>query len=389
LYPVLTLTERATTRCRLSPTVVGYLLQRHRTCLTILPTNRRHHYQVTPAGRIGVLDAPGLRLVIQPKIPLRNVFYFLDPSAPLPPPSGREQPGAEVLDFLAGRLAEQMMERARAGLHCGYREREVQGTYLQGRLNVPAQLRDERAQRREQLHCHHDSYGADIPCNQAIRSAAQVLLSCPLLSEPGRGALRRALAGFAEVAEVRLDSTLVECAEASRPPPDYGPVLDTCRVLAESVVQGEAPAFLLDLERLFERYVTRGVGAAFAGKPSWNVLAQQPYPLGEGTAQAPGLVIRPDVTIERSGQAMLVLDVKWKRLPREAVVTEDVYQVTAYCTALGARRGVLIYPGRRERCWEYNLGEVRLAVRTLDVAGEPARCERSLRRLGRWLRRQA
>jgi 5-methylcytosine-specific restriction enzyme subunit McrC len=386
MHPTLILTERTTTRCRLAPAVVAHLLARHRTHLTILPTGRRHHYRITPLGRVGTIDAPGLRLVLRPKIPLRNVFYLLDPSAPLPDATGCEPEGAEVLGFLGGRLAEQMTARSRAGLQRGYSERRFQGTYLLGRPDVAAQMRDNR---REQLHSRYEEFGADVPCNQAALAAARALLDCPHLPDLVRPALLQAMAGFPGVTVVPLDLGLVEQAESARPAEDYRPLLETCRVLAESLVRGEAPAFLLDLERLFERHVTRGVVSAFGESGAWVVRPQQSYPLQEGNNEMPGLLMRPDLTVESDGRPVLVLDTKWKRLTRDALVTSDVYQVVAYGTALGAGRGVLVYPGRGERCWEYVVGRVRLAVRTLDVAREAERCLRGLRRLGRWVRREA
>jgi hypothetical protein len=66
-----------------------------------------------------------------------------------------------------------------------------------------------------------------------------------------------------------------------------------------------------------------------------------------------------------------------------------VYQALAYGAALGVRRAVLVYPGGRDRAWTYDLahGPLRVEVRTLRVRGGLDCCRRSLRRLGRDLRR--
>src|SRR5205823_5931867 len=151
-----------------------------------------------------------------------------------------------------------------------------------------------------------------------------------------------------------------------------------------------APAFLLDLERVFERHVTRGVVEAFAdGDPTVSV--QPAHVVNAPAPGQPDIPMRPDVTIDRAGRPVLVLDAKWKRLPRTTLVTPDVYQVLAYCGALGVARAVLVYPGRGRRVWDYEFphGDVRLTVRTLDVAGTPQACARALRALGRELKREA
>jgi 5-methylcytosine-specific restriction endonuclease McrBC regulatory subunit McrC len=98
---------------------------------------------------------------------------------------------------------------------------------------------------------------------------------------------------------------------------------------------------------------------------------------------AGGLVLRPDLLLERDGRAAVVADTKWKRTPAAA---DDVYQAVAYATAFGARRAVLVYPGRRDRRRALGVGPIRLEVRTLNVAGPEEACRRSLRRLARGMR---
>ena len=61
----------------------------------------------------------------------------------------------------------------------------------------------------------------------------------------------------------------------------------------------------------------------------------------------PALEMRPDVTVYRDGRPTLVVDAKWKR-PAGAPSPADLYQMLAYCTALGVGRAVLVYPGRRD-----------------------------------------
>ena len=67
------------------------------------------------------------------------------------------------------------------------------------------------------------------------------------------------------------------------------------------------------------------------------------------------------------------------------LLTADVYQALAYAVALGAERAVLVYPGRRDRCWVYPLTEspIRLEIRTLRIMGHRPALARSLRRLAR------
>jgi 5-methylcytosine-specific restriction enzyme subunit McrC len=386
------LTERVPHVCRLAPADVEFLLRHHRGRVEVVPTGRRRRYRLTSAGYAGVLVAPTCRLVVRPKVPLDNLFALLDPAAPLPSADDRVTPvpGAEALEFLAARLAQRMAERAAAGLHRAYAERAEQGPFLQGRLDLPAQLR-EAPGRREQLHCLRDDLTADVPCNQVPKATAEMLLNSPLVGEAVRAELRQALAAFAAVAPAALAPGALA---PERWPAAYRPLLDLCGLLLAGLAPGEAageagaPAFLLDMERAFEGYLTRGVVAAFAGSRRVRVAVQATHTVNRPAAGQPDVTMRPDLLLEAAGRSALAVDAKWKRPPKGALVTADLYQVLAYCTALGLGRGVLVYPGRRDRVWEYEFPHtpIRVAVHTLRVAGPREACAHSLRRLARALR---
>ena len=112
----------------------------------------------------------------------------------------------------------------------------------------------------------------------------------------------------------------------------------------------------------------------------------QPYRLvSPPVAGQPDLHLRPDVLLERDGRPQVVLDVKWKRLSRSALPTDDVYQVVAYAAALGVPRAVLVFPGGNDRRWTYPIAAPgpALEVWTLRITGPREACDRSRRRLGR------
>lgn len=366
----LMLTERVPALVGLPPAAADYLLAEHRAAVRLTPTRRRHRYRLTPLGRVGVLPAPGVRLVIRPKIPLRNVFYLLDPAASLPAAeddASTPEPAGAALDFLARQLSRLLTERADAGLHRGYVERADDGPFLHGRLDLPAQLRERRP---HFLHCVHDDFTANVPCNQAPRATAEQLLRSPLVGDAARIALRQALRGYEGV-------TAIADVDVQYAPVEYRPLLDLCALLDDAQRPGAAvgdtagPAFLLDLGRVFERYVAAGV-AAVCG-PAARV---QP------TVAVGGLVLRPDLLIERDGMPTVVADTKWKR-PRPAPA--DLYQVIAYAATFGAQRAVLIYPGSHDRLRRSVVGSLRLELRTLNVAGPAEACRRALKRLARCL----
>jgi 5-methylcytosine-specific restriction endonuclease McrBC regulatory subunit McrC len=199
---------------------------------------------------------------------------------------------------------------------------------------------------------------------------------------------------FQLVSSIPLGTDTLAAAEPDRLTEGYRPLLELCRLLAESLTSGASagstpcPAFLLDMERVFEQYLTRGLIAAFAGRGQFSVAVQPLYRASVSVPGQPALLVRPDIVLERAGRPVLVVDAKWKRLKGSPLVTEDIYQLMAYCTALGIRRALLVYPGSRDRRWCYRLARapVEVEVRTLSVCGPREACARSLRRLRGLLR---
>lgn len=388
------LTERQPREVRLDPVDVAFLLEYHRRHLEVLPTARRDRYRLTALDCTGVLTAPTCRFIIRPKVPLVNIFAMLDPLADVHagPDSIAPRRGTEALDFLAGQLARRMTERVAAGLHRAYRERREQGPVLHGRLDLPAQIR-EAPGRKDQLHSQYDDLSMDVACNQAAKATAESLLLSALLSAEVRAVLRQALAGFDAVPSVALSPPLWEMIASAPIPAEYRPLLDLCRLLADSLTLGDAvgpmpaPSFLLDLERVFERHVTRGIVEAFSRSRTHSVAVQITHTVTEPALDQQDVTMRPDLTIDREGRTVLVVDAKWKRWTGNAE-TSDLYQVLAYGTALAAEGVILVYPGKRWRCREYRFTHtpLRLMVCTLRVGGTRDDCLRSVRRLARALK---
>lgn len=391
-----TLTERTPAECPLAPADVRHLLEHHRAHLTVEATARTGLYRLTPTGHVGTVVGPSVRLVIRPKIPVESFLRLLDAEAPVPPfADSASAPAGELFDLLAGYFVRLLTERADAGLYRGYEERSGSGCVLRGRLDAPAQCSEPHA-RRDRLHYCYDDFTTDVAWNRLPRAVAERLLRWPLLGASLAGPLRAALGAFSEVSGSD-DEAGPGPPSATPAPAGYARLLQASRILAEGLAPGgrddrsQYPAFLLNLERLFEGYVARGVESAFTGRPGFAVRIQPSLSANRPAAGQPDIVLRPDVVVEREGRPVLVVDAKWKDLAGSPLVTADVYQVLAYATGLGAARGVLVYPGARDRRWRYRLARaaVRLEVHEVAVTGDRASCSRSLERLARALRKRS
>src|SRR3954453_17027152 len=103
------------------------------------------------------------------------------------------------------------------------------------------------------------------------------------------------------------------------------------------------------MDRVFERFVQLVVSEEL-DQAGLEVTAQMPVDLTSGAhvvgtdEPLPGVGMRPDLVVKRNGRTVAVADIKYKRTDDVADFHQpDVYQLFAYCSALGVPRGLLIY----------------------------------------------
>lgn len=97
--------------------------------------------------------------------------------------------------------------------------------------------------------------------------------------------------------------------------------------------------FLLDMNQLFEDFVTVALRESLRGTDLTSAL-QDPHHLDE----AEMIRMKPDfVLYGPTGVPVAVADAKYKAEKRAGYPDSDLYQMLAYCTALGLSEGHLIY----------------------------------------------
>jgi 5-methylcytosine-specific restriction enzyme subunit McrC len=383
------LVERRPRECRLRRTDVDFLLAQQSATIDLAPTHTRSVYRLTPRGYVGVVVGPRSRFIIRPKIPLKDLFHLIDADSRGTLFEDRTDAAlnTQLIDLLALHLANLLAAQARTGLHHGYVENHEVQTFLQGRLDVAAQMRESPA-RRTQFHCLREEFTADGPWNRFPKATAQGLLRSGLLGAAAALALRDALAGYQSIESVALNIPDRAALNAAPLPEGYRPLLELCALLAAGLGPSQragdhsVPSFLIDLERLFEEFLSRALHAEFDSKGRYSVTSQRQYNIAPDDPALHPLTFTPDIVIEKDQEPWCILDAKWKDL-RGGPEARDVEQVVAYGTALGCFDVRLVYPGQRFRAVRYVVGKrgMRLTIHTLAVGrGQEAR-RQSLQRL--------
>ena len=117
------------------------------------------------------------------------------------------------------------------------------------------------------------------------------------------------------------------------------------------------------MDRLFEDVVVEGLRGHLAREGKWS---RQPAWLHLDVEDR--VPIRPDVVWYRAGRPPLVLDAKYKATT--IAKNADLYQMTAYCQAIGARRAVVIYADVEPRVLRVRRDGPVIELLHLDLDGD-------------------
>ena len=345
--------------------------------VTASPSLVQGEWLVAPTGKVGVARIGDVEIWIRPKLSIDRLIFLLgyarNPRGwqDVPVPVER---AAELMTALAYAFARQAERAVQRGVLQGYRRTEEALPTLRGRLREADQLR-RRFGLPIPLEVVFDDFTVDIPENQLLRTAALRLLRLPRLHRSVRRSLQR-------MATVTLDAVTV--IDRSQPSPRWQPnrlngAYHVALRLAELVLAAESfeqrrgsvavSGFLFDMPRVFEDFVCVALREALQPHGG-RVELQYRTHLDHGEQVA----MRPDLAWLMNGQPIAVVDAKYKAEKPAGFPDADLYQMLAYCTALGLSEGHLVYARGNEVPARYvvrNAG-VRIVCHALDLDAEPS-----------------
>ncbi|MFF3613097.1 McrC family protein [Streptomyces sp. NPDC002580] len=310
-------------------------------------------WRLRAGGKVGAvaLRAPGhspVTLRIVPKVPVARLFFLIGYASDPRIHRDGEVSVAEQ-DKLLPTLAqgfERSLERAlRQGVLQGYRHTEEAAPVVRGRIREADQVRRHHG-RAFPVEVAYDDYGTDIAENRLLRAATERLLTLPRVPDNVRRRLRHHRGRLLDAQPLIPGSRDLPQWRASRLNLRYQPALR----LAETVLRGLSvehmsgqitiDGYLFDTHKIFEDFVCTALREALAQYGGRSALQAQGVYLDEAEA----VRMRPDlVWYGNHGIPRAVADAKYKAEKPEGFPDADLYQMLAYCTALGLSDGHLIY----------------------------------------------
>ena len=313
--------------------------------VSVAPGWETDSWTVTATSLVGVLSVEGATLRIRPRMRISRLLFLLgyaqDPRTWREDPVGLDD-AADLWPAMAQLFVRQVDRALQRGLLQGYRTEEAASLVLRGRLREADQQRL-HAGLITPLEIRYDEYDVDVLENQLLRAAAERLIRVPRLNPVAARALRRQVVGFADVRRL-VPGQRLPLTPSSRLNARYQPALALARLVlagrsVDVVSAGvRATGLLVDMNRVFEDFVTTALSEVFAGM-RLRPAPQDRHHLDEGHR----VVLRPDLVVYDGPRPVAVLDAKYKAEKRGGFPNEDVYQLLAYCTALQLPSGHLVY----------------------------------------------
>ncbi|MFE6066955.1 McrC family protein [Streptomyces sp. NPDC056525] len=335
------------------PAAVGQALAASRIVDAAPDPDQPGHWRLRAGSKVGAVTfrLPGtgdFTLRITPKVPIARLFFLMGYAlSPSTAPTGHDVDVAEHTDVLPAFAHAYERQLARAlgqGLIQGYRTTEESALVVRGRLREADQIRRRFGQPLP-VEVVYDEYTTDIAENRILRAATEKLLRLPEVPRDVRRRLAHHRGRFADVTPLVGGQAL----------PAWRPTRLNARQhsalrLAETVLRGasaehgEGPlrieGFLFDMNKLFEDFVCTALREALAPYGGRAELQAKGIHLDAGNA----VRMRPDlVWYADHGAARAVADAKYKAEKPEGFPEADLYQMLAYCTALGLSEGHLVY----------------------------------------------
>jgi 5-methylcytosine-specific restriction enzyme subunit McrC len=330
------------------------------------------------AGRyVGAARVGDLEVRIAPKVRVDRLLFLVGYAT-----SGRHWRDEDLLlgeapdlvPVLAGALRRQTERALRQGLLQGYRTVDESSPVLRGRLREADQMHRHRGQPWP-LEIRHDEFTVDIPENRILRTAIERMRRVPRIDTAARRRLRHLAARLSDASLLPRGSP-VPTWWPSRLNTRYQPALRLAELVLRttSIEYGEGGTavngLLLDMPKVFEDFLTTALREQLEASYGGRVRSQ----LVRHLDVAGRVEIIPDIVWQRHRRVAAVVDAKYKSETPAGYPNADLYQLLAYCTALGLRRGHLVYAKGSGDPAVHTVrnAEVEIICDALDLATEPA-----------------
>ncbi len=297
--------------------------------------------------KIGFVNYQGQQVEIEPKVGVQNLLWLMDPKL-----RSLETLTSDVaLDrdahwtyFITSMYLSQLGQALAKGPVHGYVEMSEWQKSIRGRILFSEMATTSKFGRAE-IPVQFDEFSTDTLENRTLKTALEILLANPLVSQGHRGKLLRFREALADVNLLQTRRGL-KAIKLEPHMAHYKAALSTADLIissqAVSASSGRqfSKSFLIDMARLFEYFIEDRFRDLSRARRI-DFLPQRGNQYLDDSAL---FRIRPDYLWVRDQRVVGLADAKYKLvLSKSEVPNSDINQLIAYCTRLGVSSGHLIY----------------------------------------------
>lgn len=315
-------------------------------------------------------------IIIQPKVPIQNVFRMLEYAYKLKSFEFLDGLVAtstlqDLFERLASILAKRVIDRAHKGLYQDYVTNQNSLAYLRGRTIINESLKM-TIRGKTKLTCRYEELTSDLDDNRILTWTLYQLPKFNIQRQDVYQQVCRAyriLVGAVETVPINA----VDCIRRfyHRLNEDYEVLHSICRFFLEhcgpSLQSGQHKLmpFLVSMPNLFESFVAEWLTNNLP--VNYHIESQYTVRLNESGS----LSFRIDLVLYDtiSGKVLAVIDTKYKKAsePEE----NDIQQIVAYALKMKTQNAVLVYPTELEYPSPICIGDITVRNLTFDIGNEP------------------
>jgi 5-methylcytosine-specific restriction enzyme subunit McrC len=357
------------------------LSQHYNHYLQIQPAWQAGAWELTARQHVGAIVLNDLRVIIEPKVNLQNLFYmltFAHDLADFRREAVHLATGDDLFEFIVVIFLRQVERLVQRGIYRTYVTAEENQSFLRGRLMLADHLR-RNALHVQRFYQRTNEFTADVLENCILRYTLGLLSRLEYRDSTLRPQIHRVASAFAEVSLTPIAPSDCDRVVYTRLNAPYRTRVNLARLLIRHLsLEGRAgstefASYLLDMNKVFELFVARFLSDHFANNTSIQVEIQPDIWL-DADHQEKGI---PDIVLRQDGRRYLVLDTKYKRFHVKPD-KEDRNQMVTYCHTLGLSRGILIYADDHAINYGASFNNIVLDAQSLSLHGNlnefQARC---------------
>ena len=333
---------------RLSESEAKQLWEQFRPVFQLDPPSFKNNnrWVIVPQGWVGHIElSAGTQLVIQPKVPIGNLFAMLKQLYGLPSFNWLDgltqtQTIAGFWDLLARELALRVLARIRQGIAKDYVDKHESLNVIRGRVDARSLAVHPNL---PTIMCDYAEQTADLPKNQILAYTLKQVARSSVCSAETRKLVNRAWRQL-PVTLQPFTSDQVASWDYSRLEQDYRPMHALCGLFLDGLEPTHHPdedgspmlPFLVSMPHLYEKMVAQWLKTHL---PEGYALREQERVKLDTSAERH---VDIDLVIyDRNNRPIWVLDTKYKA---GEPTNDDIYQVTFYAREIGCDSAGLIYP---------------------------------------------